>query len=47
VDGLNRPVSINGPRIIFFRFSEHTIALVRKLTEQQRGADAATQAARR
>jgi ankyrin repeat protein len=31
VDGLNRAVSINGPRIIIFHFPDHTVALVKKL----------------
>ena len=42
VDGLNRAVSINGPRIIIFHFPEHTVALVKKLTEEQRAAASAT-----
>jgi ankyrin repeat protein len=42
VDGLNRAVSINGPRIIIFHFPDHTVALVKKLTEEQRAADSAT-----
>jgi ankyrin repeat protein len=35
--GLNRAVSINGPKIIIFHSPDHTIALVRKLTAQQMG----------
>lgn len=36
VDGLNRAVSINGPRIIIFRFPDHTVALTKKLAEKTR-----------
>jgi ankyrin repeat protein len=43
VDGLHRPVRVNGPRIIYFHFTERTIALVKKLTVEQGGAGAATQ----
>ncbi|MDP9088639.1 MAG: ankyrin repeat domain-containing protein [Pseudomonadota bacterium] len=42
LNGLNRAVSMNGPKIIIFHSEEHTIALVKKLTEEQ-----ATQTARR
>jgi ankyrin repeat protein len=38
VDGLNRPVRINGPRIIIFHFPDHTVALMKKLAEKQGGA---------
>lgn len=42
VDGLNRAVSINGPRIIIFHFPDHTVELVKKLADKQRAADSAT-----
>jgi ankyrin repeat protein len=32
--GLNRAVSINGPKIIIFHSQDHTIALVKKLTKE-------------
>jgi uncharacterized protein len=35
VDGLNRAVSINGPRIIIFHFPDHTVALVKKLAQKR------------
>jgi ankyrin repeat protein len=43
IDGLNRPGSINGRRALYFHFSDHTIALLRKLTEQQGGIQPAAQ----
>jgi ankyrin repeat protein len=43
VDGLFRSTSINGPRIIYFRFTDHMIGLVKKLTEEPRHV-ASTQA---
>ena len=42
VNGLNRAVSLNGPRIIIFHSPDHTVALVKKLAEERRAADSAT-----
>jgi ankyrin repeat protein len=42
VDGLNRAVSINGPRIIIFHFPDHTVALAKRLAEKQRATGSAT-----
>jgi uncharacterized protein len=42
MDGLNRAVSINGPRIIIFRFPDHTIALMKNLAERSGGIRMAT-----
>jgi ankyrin repeat/SOCS box protein 10 len=42
LDGLNRAVSLNGPRIIIFHSPDHTVALVKKLAEERRAADSAT-----
>jgi ankyrin repeat protein len=44
--GLNRAVSLNGPKIIIFHSPDHTVALVRKLTEQQRASASAHTAGR-
>jgi hypothetical protein len=41
-DGINRSDRMKGPRIIIFHSPEHTIALVKKLTEEQRAAESQT-----
>jgi len=41
-DGINRAVSMNGPRIIIFHSPEHTATLVKKLTEEQLAAESVT-----
>ena len=42
VDGINRSDRMKGPRIIIFHSPEHTISLVKKLTEEQRAAESAS-----